>query len=75
MKTNLKAITISGQREAFVVCVGEREIGTIARASKKAAWSSFVGIGAAAKFVGTSYAKEGAKFLITQAIESKQPLR
>tara|TARA_R110000868_G_scaffold254616_1_gene511193 strand:- start:11 stop:223 length:213 start_codon:yes stop_codon:yes gene_type:complete len=70
MKTNIKSIKISGQSEAYVVSVGAEEIGTIARCSKKGAWSVCKGIGASAKLIGTCYAKEGAKFLLTESLNS-----
>lgn len=63
-KAEWREASIPGQCEAYVALVGGREIGTIARVSKRAAWTVYRGIGGDARLVGTSYAKEGAKWLL-----------
>ena len=63
-KADWRAVSIPGSKEAYVAVVDGKEVGTIARYDRKSAWTVYRGIGQHAKLVGTSYAKEGAKFLL-----------
>ena len=69
-KPEWKEIKIPGMRDALVCVFNGKEIGTIARASTKAAWSVYAGIGMSAKHVGNFYSKEGAKYQLLSAPES-----
>jgi len=69
-KAEWREIDIPGQRESFVAIFQGREIGTICKVARNAAWTICAGIGMDANQIGTCYSKEGAKFMLLTAPES-----